>query len=143
MTERTDGPGGVPGLSARTADGGGLAVEAVPHPAGPVALHVRGEIDAATAGFLADQVDAWCAAAPRIVLDLSAVRFLGSAGVAALLACRRSAVDAGVELELFCGVSRAVRRVLQVTGTLEHLAVIDPHPPGAPGDPPPVYPVPD
>ena len=65
--------------------GGGLALEAVPHPSGPVALHAVGDVDVATAPFLAEQVGAWFAAAPRIVLDLSAVGFLGSAGIAALL----------------------------------------------------------
>ncbi|MFE7203209.1 STAS domain-containing protein [Pseudonocardia alni] len=144
MTDPTDGPGGVPGLSAATAEGGGLALEAVPHPSGPVALHAVGDVDVATAPFLAEQVGAWFSAAPRIVLDLSAVGFLGSAGIAALLDCHRDAAAAGVVLELYCGAARQVRRVLQVTGTCEHLRVLDPHPPPeGPGGHAPLFPVPD
>ncbi|WP_224393121.1 STAS domain-containing protein [Pseudonocardia sp. ICBG1293] len=144
MTDPTGGPGGVPGLSAATTVGGGLALEAVPHPSGPVALHAVGEVDAATAPFLAEQVGAWLAAAPRIVLDLSGVGYLASAGIAVLLDCHRAAVAAGVVLELYCGGARRVRRVLQVTGTCEHLRVLDPHPPPeTPGSRAPLFPVPD
>ncbi|WP_082375196.1 STAS domain-containing protein [Pseudonocardia sp. HH130629-09] len=144
MTDPTEGAGGVPGLSAATEEGGGLTLEAVPHPSGPVALHVVGDVDLATAPFLAEQVGDWLAASPRVVLDLSGVGVFASAGISVLLDCQHAAVAAGVVLELYCGAARQVRRVLQVTGTCEHLRVLDPHPPPeTPDGRAPLFPVPD
>lgn len=129
------GPTGGTGFPAAADGTGALVLEAVPHPAGPVLVHARGEIDTVTAPFLSDQLRGWFAAAPRVVLDLSRVSFLGSAGLSVLLEGTAEADAAGVSFQLACGEARQVRRVLQVTGTLEHLDVVDRIPPGGPDRP--------
>ncbi|MBN9738285.1 MULTISPECIES: STAS domain-containing protein [unclassified Pseudonocardia] len=128
MTEGTDGRTGVPGPTSAT-----LVLEPVPHPSGPVLLRATGEIDDVTAADLAEHLVAWFGAAPRVVLDLSGVSFLGSPGLSVLLAAHRDAAAGGVTFQLRCGDARQVRRVLQTTGTLEYLDVLDRIPAGGAG----------
>lgn len=116
-----DGPG-VPGAATRRH--GALRLESVEHPSGAVVLHASGEIDTATAPELGAEVGTWCDTAPQVLLDLSGVTFLGSAGLSELLATRDLIGD-GTRLQLRCGSSRAVRRALQVTGTMELFDVVD------------------
>jgi anti-anti-sigma factor len=82
-------------------------------------LRVVGELDVATAPILRTAVGEVLSARPaRVVLDLAHVRFLGSAGLAALL----DAVLCGERLGVVVCVSaasRAVRRILQLTGVAE------------------------
>lgn len=82
-------------------------------------LRVVGELDIATAPILRTAVAEALAARPaRVVLDLSHVRFLGSAGLAALL----DAVQRGERLGVVVCVSaasRAVHRILQLAGVAE------------------------
>jgi anti-sigma B factor antagonist len=77
-------------------------------------LVVAGELDIATAGAFRD---ALCSLAPaslgRIVVDLRAVSFMDSSGVAALLNEHRHLEAAGVVL-VIAGASRPVRSVLRV-----------------------------
>ncbi len=84
-------------------------------------LRAIGELDIATAPILRTAVAEALAARPaRVVLDLSHVRFLGSAGLAALL----DAVQRGERLGVVVCVSaasRAVHRILQLTGMAELL----------------------
>lgn len=143
MSGWTGGPGGAPGPARASDATGALELEAVPHPSGTVLLHATGEIDTVTAPFLVEQLRAWFAVAPRVVLNLSRVVFLGSAGLSALVAAGAQARDAGAHLQLSCGEARHVRRVLQVTGTLRHLDVLDPVPPRTAGRRAPLYAVPD
>lgn len=133
----------MPGLSAATAEGGGLTLEAVPHPSGPVALHAVGDVDLATAPFLAEQVGDWLAASPRIVLDLSGVGVFPRPGSRCCSTASTTPSRPG-----WCWAvlrrGRQVRRVLQGTGTCEHLRVLDPHPPSeTPDGRAPLFPVPD
>lgn len=130
MTERSDGPGEPPGVGRVGDDSGALVLDAVPHPAGPVLVHASGEIDTVTAPFLDDRLRAWGAGASRVVLDLSRVSFLGSAGLSVLCDRAAEAGRGGVRFEVVCGAALQVRRVLQITGTMEHLVVLDPVPPG-------------
>ncbi|MEQ3553048.1 STAS domain-containing protein [Pseudonocardia nematodicida] len=145
MTGRTGDTGQVvPGWSVGTDGTGALRLEAVPHPSGPVLVHADGEVDTVTAPFLSGQLHEWVAAAPRVVLDLSRVTFLGSAGLAVLLDSHLWATRAGVAFQVVCGEARQVRRVLQVTGTLEHLDVLDRILPGTTaGERPPLFAVPE
>lgn len=59
-----------------------------------------------------------------IVLDLSGVPFCDSAGLNALLAVRRRAVDTGTRLVL-AGVQEQLRQLLHITGVDEILDVYD------------------
>ncbi len=80
-------------------------------------VHVVGEIDTLTAPLLRGQLDEQIAAVPLLVLDLSDVTFLGSAGLAVLVAAKDDADRRGHRLRLVCG-SRIVIRALQATGLL-------------------------
>jgi anti-sigma B factor antagonist len=84
-------------------------------------LRVVGELDIATAPTLRTAVAEAPAARPaRLVLDLSRVRFLGSAGLAALL----DAVQRGERLGVVGYVSvasKAVHRILQLTDVADLL----------------------
>ena len=84
-------------------------------------LAVDGELDALTAPLLGACLREQCAANPaHLVVDLEAVRFLGSSGLNCLLDARESALQTpGLQLHLAGMVTRAVARPLEVTGLLE------------------------
>jgi anti-anti-sigma factor len=89
--------------------------------AGDARIVVRGEIDLATAPALnAALEDAEAGDALRIVLDLSVVSFIDSAGIAALMrADARSRRDGG---RLRLATSPAVDRVIDLCGLRGKLA---------------------
>ncbi|WP_214366612.1 STAS domain-containing protein [Pseudonocardia sp. H11422] len=91
--------------------------EVVDHGPGALVVHVRGEIDTVTAPVLHTQLDGHLPTVPLVVLDLSAVTFLGSAGLAVLVAAKDDAEQRGHRLRLVCG-SRIVTRALEATGLL-------------------------
>jgi anti-sigma B factor antagonist len=80
-------------------------------------LHVIGEIDTLTAPLLRAQLDGQIAGTPLLVLDLSEVTFLGSAGLAVLVAAKDEADIRGHRFRIVPG-SRIVVRALQATGLL-------------------------
>jgi len=97
----------------------GLTVQ---HPAvGVRVVAVAGELDMLTAPLLDACVREQLAAVPTdLILDLEAVRFLGSDGLSCLLGARALAQQTtGVRLHLAGLVTRAVARLLEVTGLLE------------------------
>ena len=79
-------------------------------------LTLRGELDLATVGIFEAAV---CAvrshAIDRIEIDLSDLTFIGSAGVAAMLAVNSRARDAGCTLTLVRG-PQPVHRIFELTG---------------------------
>ena len=98
-------------LSARAAEGGTVIVAAV------------GEVDAFTAPSLRSMLDVQLEQVPaELVLDLSGIRFLGSAGLAVLFETQKAARDRGVALRLIA-TNRAVRRPLEVTGLIDLFTV--------------------
>ncbi len=80
-------------------------------------VHVVGEVDTLTAPVLRAQLDEQIAAVRLLVLDLTDVTFLGSAGLAVLVAAKDDADRREHRLRLVCG-SRIVTRALQATGLL-------------------------
>lgn len=108
-----------------TADGGAgdpevgevIRFDVVEHGEGARVVHVVGEVDTLTAPLLRAQLDEQIAAASLVVLDLSDVSFLGSAGLAVLVAAKDDAERREHRLRLVCG-SRIVTRALQATGLL-------------------------
>ena len=94
-----------------------IRFDVVSHGDGARVVHVVGEIDTLTAPLLRDQLAEQIAASPLLVLDLSDVTFLGSAGLAVLVAGKDDAERRGHTLRLVCG-SRIVTRALQATGLL-------------------------
>ncbi|MDQ1509968.1 MAG: anti-sigma factor antagonist [Actinomycetota bacterium] len=79
-----------------------------------VVVHVTGEVDLTNAGRLRDDMSQLLGRAPNVVLDLTEVAFIDSAGLGALLATRRAIFEQGGSLAIRS--SRPVRQVLEVTG---------------------------
>ena len=98
--------------------------DVVPHGEDARVVHVVGEIDTLTAPVLRAQLDEHLAAVPLLVLDLSQVTCLGSAGLAVLVAAKDDADRRRHRLRLVCG-SRIVTRALEATGLLTLFDVAD------------------
>ncbi|MDV3126911.1 STAS domain-containing protein [Mycobacterium sp. 21AC1] len=77
-----------------------------------VAITARGELDAANAGEFTEYVRRHTIHAQQIVLDLSGIGFLGTAGFASLYALNARCVDAGIDWTLI--PSPAVTRLLRI-----------------------------
>ncbi|WP_433028174.1 STAS domain-containing protein [Actinomycetospora sp. CA-053990] len=78
-----------------------------------------GDVDTATAGPLREAIGVQVGAgAVHVVLDLSGVEFMGSAGLALLIAEREAAIAREGELRL-AGVPRTAGRALSLTGLTE------------------------
>jgi anti-sigma B factor antagonist len=89
-----------------------------------VVLDLRGEIDLATGDDLTAQLDRALADLPALlVVDLSAVDFLGSAGLSALIVARDSAERQGTRISLVC--NRITRRTIELTGLTEQFNVAE------------------
>jgi anti-sigma B factor antagonist len=79
-------------------------------------LYVRGEVDSASAPQLREQLAAAVASdAAEVVVDLTAVDFLDSAGLCALAVTHKEATARGTRMRVLAA-TRAVVRPLQVTG---------------------------
>ncbi len=88
----------------------------VEHQEGISVLTVTGSIDAATSGELAAALDGQTAAGHiRLVVDLSAVDYVSSAGLRALLIALKAARQAGGDLHI-AGAQQDVKRVLELAG---------------------------
>jgi anti-sigma B factor antagonist len=84
---------------------------------------VAGEIDCSTAPELTAGVEALLAAAPaELVIDLTEVTFLDSAGLHALVSARARATGLGIRLRVLAATG-AVLRPIQVTGLWDVLGV--------------------
>jgi anti-sigma B factor antagonist len=79
-------------------------------------VRVAGEIDLAGAPEVTRAVEAALAPGVLIELDLRAVEFMDSSGVAALTRCRRLAEDAGGGLVVRCMAHGAVAQLIEWTG---------------------------
>ena len=90
-------------------------------------IHVRGEIDMATAGRLRDAIEPHMGPKQTIVLDLSDVEFMDSSSLHVLVQARGRLTKDGGSLELR-NPSEAARRLLTVAearGLLERGAFKD------------------
>ncbi|AHH99734.1 STAS domain-containing protein [Kutzneria viridogrisea] len=84
-------------------------------------ISIGGEVDMLTAPELREAVDRAIDSCRALVLDLNAVTFLGSAGLAVLVETSHEANRRGVPLRLVAS-SRTVCRPLEVTGLTEVLS---------------------
>lgn len=85
---------------------------------------VVGEVDLETASHLGDHALEALQDTPHLVLDLTGVDFMDSTGLKVLLSTQRRAELAGGSLALV-GPSRAVRKILSLTGLDQTFAVHD------------------
>lgn len=95
--------------------------------AGVVVVHAAGEIDLASAPKLRealDGIEVRPAAKGPVVLDLTAVTFLGSVGLSLLVEHSRRHRDAGGVLRVVAG-NRFVARAIVMTGLSDVLTVFD------------------
>ncbi|NKQ57437.1 STAS domain-containing protein [Amycolatopsis sp. K13G38] len=84
---------------------------------GRTVLHIVGEIDAATVLEFALALESALAAGPEaVVLDLSRVGFLGTAGITEITGVAERAASAGVGVRVVVGEGRTVARALEVAG---------------------------
>ena len=85
-------------------------------------LRLNGEVDLATGEDFETQLRTALRSAGRsLVVDMSKVTFLGSAGLATLIAVNQDAGRQGIELTLICGP--ATRRTIEIVGLSEQLNV--------------------
>jgi anti-sigma B factor antagonist len=102
---------------------GGLWADVSPGDDGSATVWLAGEFDIASAGTAYRAVGQLGAGTRRIVLDLSRVTFFGACGLRFLLAVRARASAAGSEL-VVRHPSRAVRRIVELTGTAPLLSPV-------------------
>lgn len=84
-------------------------------------LRVAGEVDISTVGTITrgftSMISIRQAGQDLLIIDLGGVRFFGSSGLAALVACRHTAEEEALEFRL-SGTSPAVLRPLEGTGLI-------------------------
>lgn len=97
-------------------------------PDGAAVLHVRGEVDLATAGQLRERLLAEFARHPRLVVDLSHAMLYDGAALRALHALHREAVRQHRLPPALRGVRPLLAKALRVTG-MNALFPIEPHAP--------------
>jgi anti-sigma B factor antagonist len=104
--------------------GEAIRFDVVDHGPAVRVLHVVGELDTLTAPLLAVRLAEQQSAVHKLVVDLSEVSFLGSAGLAALVEAKDAADRHGGELLVVPG-SRIAKRALEATGLLSLFTVAD------------------
>ena len=88
-------------------------------------VEIKGRIDNATAPVLADRLMAGLKdSRVRIVLDLSRLEYIGSAGFRVLLVAAKHADQTGSRLVL-CGISGRISQVFNVGGFLDLFTVAE------------------
>ena len=92
---------------------------------GRLTVRVTGDLDLLTASMLRERLWPKLKAPNRVVvLDLTPVGFLGSAGLSELVAANDTAIRNGVQL-IIVAASRAVLRPLEITGLRTLFAVYE------------------
>lgn len=90
-----------------------------------VVVHIGGEVDMLTTPMVSSLItEQLHGDLSMLVLDMSSVGFLGSSGLAALVAAREEAGNRGVRLRLV-GSGHAVQRPLTATGLAELFDIYD------------------
>lgn len=100
---------------------GRLTIDAQPAGGGTL-LVLEGEVDPHTTEQLDEAVDAALASAGDLVLELSGVTFIDSAGLRSLIRAQRQVDEAGGSLVLRAP-RPSTRRVLEITGLTDELTV--------------------
>lgn len=90
-----------------------------------VVVEVIGEVDMATAPELTAMVDAVRDGALRVVVDLSAVTFLDSSALNALVHCQRDLAKREIGFRVVEPSDRNVRRVFEITQLTATLSIVD------------------
>jgi anti-anti-sigma factor len=91
---------------------------------GGVVLTVQGEVDMATVWTLESRLAAVCARNDAVTVDLRRVTFLDCAGLRLLLDQHAEGAARGCRIDFIQGPP-AVRRLFELTGTLEALPFVE------------------
>jgi anti-anti-sigma factor len=120
-----EGDKGVDGTGSALAEEPGFRAEASRDGTNRATVRLCGELDIASAGAARRALEQLDAGIQRIVLDLSDITYCDAAGVRFLLTARKQARTTGRDL-IVRHPSRAVRRVLAITGELSAICPADP-----------------
>ena len=89
-------------------------------------LVLSGELDLASAWALTESVERLATESPRALsIDLSALTFMDSTGLRAVLLARAACIDSGHDFSLKPGPP-AVQRIFELTGLIAELGFEDP-----------------
>lgn len=89
-----------------------------------VVLELYGELDLAAAPLLAEEIErAETGERTQLVLDLTGLEFIDSAGLRVILAAQERAVECGREFAVTEGTPQ-VQRLFEIAGVGEHLQTI-------------------
>jgi anti-anti-sigma factor len=90
-----------------------------------IVLEVKGEVDAHTVRFLDKLLeDLFTQEEPCVVIDLSAITFISSAGLRTILYAHKEAVKSGGEVRLTVPAG-PIRRMFEITGFPEVMKIFD------------------
>jgi anti-anti-sigma factor len=102
-----------------------LLIDARPLPSGAMLVAAFGELDIATAPSLGEALARERQERRHVLLDLGGVSFIDSTGLSALLCAQRDYAATGLELRLGASLSPQVRRLLELTGVLAQVELVD------------------
>lgn len=90
-------------------------------------LRISGEVDLATVDTLVEAVEGAVPDGGTVVLDLTGVEFMDSAGVAAVNRCRRLITAADAKMVMRCRAGGPVAQLISWTGldTLIDVEIVD------------------
>lgn len=86
---------------------------------------VSGDLDMVTSPVLQDELSRQMCAERRVLLDLSEVTFMDSSGLDAVLTAVKAAQANGWSFGVAGSLSQSVRRIMEITGVLALLPVVE------------------
>jgi anti-sigma B factor antagonist len=90
-----------------------------------VAVEIGGELDLASADQLMAILKREFTVGRSVFLDLSAVEFIDSTGLAAIVNAQHHATESGVSLEVCSELQSQPRRLMELTGVLPMLPFVE------------------
>ncbi len=88
------------------------------HDNGVTIIYMSGELNSDTSGIVYNQVVSQIDSAERVLLDMTDVRYMSSAGIRTLLLLYRAVINNGSQIVLV-GLSEDLQDTLSLTGFLE------------------------
>jgi anti-sigma B factor antagonist len=92
--------------------------------AGALRVVVEGELDLSHAPELKDMLCRELSDGRDVVLDLSAVRFIDSTGLAAIVSALNHSNEAGSALQVYTELQPQAQRLMELTGVLPLLSFV-------------------
>jgi anti-sigma B factor antagonist len=102
-----------------------FAIRVVPGAHSGTRVIVEGELDLLTARQLGPAIERELLHGTHVLLDLSGVRFVDSAGLQAIVGALRRARSNGAELKISAALHPQARRLFELTGVVDQLPLVD------------------